>query len=98
MLKVRTVLKYFLENFFGNFLLKFFGIIFKKPTPDPILTFIFSGNDYNSHCQYLCTVGFVLKGDDQRLCQADGRWTGGRPHCEQVISHYHCHSRSIQGH
>lgn len=44
----------------------------------------FSGNDYNSHCQYLCTVGFVLKGDDQRLCKADGRWTGDRPHCEQV--------------
>ena len=55
----------------------------------------FSGNDYNSHCQYLCTVGFVLKGDDQRLCQADGRWTGGRPHCEQVISHYQGHFKVI---
>ena len=49
-----------------------------------MLTNYFSGNDYNSHCQYLCTVGFVLKGDDQRLCKADGRWTGDRPHCEQV--------------
>ena len=49
-----------------------------------MLTKCFSGNDYNSHCQYLCTVGFVLKGDDQRLCKADGRWTGDRPHCEQV--------------
>ena len=43
-----------------------------------------SGNDYNSHCQYLCTVGFELVGNDQRLCKADGRWTGDRPHCDQV--------------
>ena len=32
--------------------------------------------------QYKCDWGFEMKGDRQRTCQADGRWTGIEPYCE----------------
>ncbi|CBY06819.1 unnamed protein product [Oikopleura dioica] len=56
-----------------------------RPLASPENAFVAcsSGNDYNSRCRYVCTVGFELVGSDNRVCQSNGRWTGDRPYCEQ---------------
>lgn len=33
---------------------------------------------------YSCTDGFKLVGSDQRICQADGKWSGTQPSCQAV--------------
>lgn len=39
---------------------------------------------YPEVLHFECSPGFVLKGSDTIACQADGKWTGQKPHCEPV--------------
>ncbi len=34
-----------------------------------------------SEVTYSCDIGFILSGDTNRTCQADGNWTGNAPVC-----------------
>lgn len=33
---------------------------------------------------YSCAVGFVLDGEDRRVCQSDGQWSGEEPFCDSL--------------
>jgi len=41
--------------------------------------------------QYSCQDGFVLVGDQVRVCQEDGNWTGMEPSClaGEILIHVH---------
>jgi len=32
-------------------------------------------------CDYMCTTGYVLSGNDMRTCGSNGMWTGSDPTC-----------------
>ena len=36
---------------------------------------------YNARVQYTCLDGFSLQGQQERVCQANGRWSGSLPAC-----------------
>ena len=43
---------------------------------------VIGGHLYGDIITYSCYEGFNLTdGDEQRLCQADGNWTGVKPMC-----------------
>ena len=42
---------------------------------------------FGSEVKYSCDDGFVLNGDNSRICQADGHWTGSAPICTSKVSH-----------
>lgn len=44
------------------------------------------GNDYRygKHIEYQCFSGFLLKGEKNRTCLADGHWSGTMPECLQI--------------
>ena len=37
---------------------------------------------FESIATYMCDPGFVLIGNIERICQADGTWSGTEPACE----------------
>ncbi|XP_061921980.1 sushi, von Willebrand factor type A, EGF and pentraxin domain-containing protein 1 isoform X1 [Entelurus aequoreus] len=39
---------------------------------------------YPEVLHYKCNPGFVIKGSDSIVCQADGKWNGQKPQCESV--------------
>ncbi len=41
---------------------------------------------YNSIVVYSCDTGYVTSGSGQRLCQADGQWSGADQTCEGMCS------------
>ena len=40
-----------------------------------------SGTTFSSTAFYECDAGFVLVGDELRVCQNSGEWTGDDPEC-----------------
>lgn len=40
-----------------------------------------SGTTFSSTALYECDDGFVLVGDEVRVCQDSGEWTGEDPEC-----------------
>ena len=42
----------------------------------------------NSVANYSCNQGFFLVGDGQRICQADGKWSGVEPECQGIFLYY----------
>ena len=38
---------------------------------------------FNDKANYTCELGYTLVGPKQRLCQADGTWSGSFPICKQ---------------
>ena len=40
------------------------------------------GNDVGTVSSYTCNEGFLLVGDETRICQEDGEWSGNAPICE----------------
>ena len=42
-----------------------------------------SGNLFRSTCNFMCDVGWELRGDDQIECQAGGEWNGQIPYCQR---------------
>ena len=45
-------------------------------------TITFPSTNFDSEASYSCDVGFELNGPSERLCQADGEWSGVEPACE----------------
>nr|XP_028567204.1 sushi, von Willebrand factor type A, EGF and pentraxin domain-containing protein 1 [Podarcis muralis] len=39
---------------------------------------------FQKHIEYSCKEGFVLEGDQRRVCLADGRWSGRSPLCRII--------------
>ncbi|XP_077981970.1 sushi, von Willebrand factor type A, EGF and pentraxin domain-containing protein 1-like [Glandiceps talaboti] len=44
----------------------------------------FTGHTYSHVVNYACHIGYTLIGDEQRICQAEGKWSGESPVCEIV--------------
>ena len=44
---------------------------------------------FESIATYTCDPGFVLVGNMERICQADGTWSGTEPTCEGQSSKMH---------
>ncbi|XP_068164048.1 sushi, von Willebrand factor type A, EGF and pentraxin domain-containing protein 1 isoform X1 [Antennarius striatus] len=40
---------------------------------------------YPEVVRYECSTGYLLKGSDTLLCQANGKWSGQKPRCEPVF-------------
>lgn len=36
---------------------------------------------YSSKVRYFCNPGYILSGSRDRVCQADGTWSGNKPTC-----------------
>lgn len=50
----------------------------------------FENTTYNETAFYNCTdEDLTLVGDDERICQANGMWSGDPPFCESKISKSH---------
>ncbi|XP_045583570.2 sushi, von Willebrand factor type A, EGF and pentraxin domain-containing protein 1 isoform X3 [Procambarus clarkii] len=43
---------------------------------------------YSDTVSFTCNPGFILKGDAERTCQADGKWSGQHPHCDVIKCPY----------
>lgn len=41
-----------------------------------------SGTDFGSSARYRCFSGYILVGDDMRMCQENGYWSGQEPECQ----------------
>jgi len=41
----------------------------------------YNGTTAGSRAVYICSVGFVLMGNEARICQSDGIWNGSIPQC-----------------
>ncbi|XP_026769040.3 sushi repeat-containing protein SRPX isoform X1 [Pangasianodon hypophthalmus] len=39
------------------------------------------GSYYNSHCQFFCSPGYILRGDRSVTCQSSRAWSGGQSVC-----------------
>ena len=42
-----------------------------------------SGRFFGDRANYTCDTGYVLVGLDERVCRADGHWTGVNPNCKK---------------
>lgn len=40
--------------------------------------------DYGSKVNYKCLDGFRLNGNSERICDADGIWSGSDPKCQGI--------------
>ena len=49
--------------------------------------FCLLGNDevlsYEDTCNFTCNTGYELTGNDTRICQSDGRWSGSDVVCRR---------------
>ena len=51
-----------------------------NPTQGSVLTSD-EGMVVGVEASYTCLEGFMLVGDEVRVCEEDGRWTGNEPSC-----------------
>ena len=66
------------------------------PTPDNMIVdgdFVPDSNDtlvaFGGKLTYTCEVGYVIIGDDERTCQADGTFSGTTPTCTGKLDVLH---------
>ena len=56
------------------------------PPPNSIQSGFGAGSDHNvfgGKCLFYCNMGYrKIKGSNERICQADGTWSGQALHCE----------------
>ncbi len=45
----------------------------------------FSSTKFKSKATYSCDDGFFLVGDETRVCQANGKWSGEAPICKRQL-------------
>ena len=43
---------------------------------------------YNSMVHYFCNPEYILSGSRERVCQADGKWSGTQPKCTSKNSFF----------
>jgi len=51
---------------------------------------VLTGTTFSSRVTYTCSVNFMLSGEETRVCQADGTWSGILPTCERMFEHTMC--------
>ena len=44
----------------------------------------FNSTTEGSEVIYTCDAGYELKGENTRMCQSDGTWSGTEPQCEGI--------------
>ena len=49
---------------------------------------MFESTGVGSSAQYACNEGFLVSGDEVRMCEAGGMWSGSEPVCEQGMLLY----------
>ena len=49
---------------------------------------MFESTNVGSSAQYVCNEGFLVSGDEVRMCEAGGMWNGSEPVCEQGMLLY----------
>lgn len=54
------------------------------PTPLVDGNILLNATYYGAVARFQCDEDFVLRGDEQRVCQEDGRWSGSEPTCEAI--------------
>lgn len=47
-----------------------------------------TGNDFGSRARYRCHSGYLLVGDQARVCEANGYWSGQDPECRCTYVNY----------
>ncbi|KAL2301710.1 hypothetical protein Nmel_011101 [Mimus melanotis] len=58
-------------------------LLLKAPTQGELNCSHLHGDfTFGSTCAFSCQEGFVLMGQESRVCTATGTWTGDTPHCE----------------
>ena len=45
-----------------------------------------TGTNVGAKAIYKCDRGFILKGDNVRKCQTNGKWSGNRPVCKGIVT------------
>ncbi|XP_034950831.1 uncharacterized protein Hasp [Chelonus insularis] len=45
---------------------------------------VYTSHAYNAIVSYECRHGYVLRGNNTRVCQADRKWSGQAPVCEEI--------------
>ena len=62
------------------------------------------GNFLNDKADYACDVGYKMAGQNQRICEKDGTWSGEPPKCNSeiipirivlIFTPVHCANRPI---
>ena len=56
--------------------------VLKNPDNGVVL---FESTNVGSTAQYVCNDGFLVSGDEVRMCEARGMWSGSEPVCEQGV-------------
>ena len=53
--------------------------------PDPANGMVaMTASTFDSTANYSCIGGYELVGNSQRICQADGQWSGSEPTCSKL--------------
>ena len=52
--------------------------------------------DYDSTCQYTCTLGYNLIGQDKATCNTDGMLSADTPRCEGKIFEFNSTLAALQ--
>lgn len=45
----------------------------------------FDSTTFGSVVTYSCQAGYVLEGDETRVCEEDGQWSGDNPSCGEYL-------------
>ena len=53
-----------------------------------------AGTTFGQTATYSCDPGYNLVGDDTRICQASGVWSGSEPNCQGMLLLEHVSSES----
>ena len=44
-----------------------------------------AGTTFGETATYSCDTGYILVGDNTRICQATGAWSGSEPTCQGML-------------
>ena len=57
-------------------------------TPGNGTVMLFNDTLEGSIARYMCNFGFMLVGNQERICQSNGNWSGSLPSCMRELNCY----------